>query len=62
MNPRMTFFRTRTGLAFLHNAAQIGQFEVFKFISKSVTNINPEARQATRNTPLHLAADGGYIL
>ena len=26
-----------------------------------MTNINPKARQATRNTPLHLAADDGYF-
>ena len=60
MNPRMTFFPYKDWTC-LHNAAQIGQFEVFKFISKSVTNINPKARQSTMNTPLHIAANGGYF-
>ena len=60
MNPTMTFSTYRDDWTCLHNAALLGRFDVFQFISESVANINPKSK-TMKITPFHLAAQRGHF-
>ena len=60
MNPRMTF-QPYKDFTCLHLAAYMNQFDVFQFISKNVTNINPKMKKSRKDTPFHWAAACGHF-
>ena len=43
----------------LHFAAQMGNLEIYEFLNKDITEVNPKTKNGV--TPLHLAAKNGHL-